>query len=648
MKELASRAYPDSDDLAEGFALSKFLTLLERDMELAVGVQRSTPKKLDDAVSEAIRLDCINQAVKRSRPMGVHAVQHPINHVPTGTRPTPSSSELQQVLKGIEDLRASQEQNFSSIRGQLDNHEERLRSIERASAVGPGKKQMQQRNCYRCGKLGHIARNCRVGSVQRYRHDQGGDNNLHYQCQGEGRQEPGILAIPGMSSNSCSLSGHLSDQHVSFLLDTGADVSVIRLDVWEAAGGDVTLLHPWKGRDQLVSASGEKLQVEGTDVLSVKLGTEVFQHPFIVVKDLPMEALLGADFIESNHCILDLANKECMFKDRRVKLHLEKRRQPGLEPAVPSLTTCMAIVTAHDAITIPPKHEMEVLGATSPDVRQGTWILEASNAFKESLHVANCIVTPRCGTVPLRVLNLSSEVLTILPGEKLAIIERLSKSQGAVVATLTKHQDRQSDSIGRVVSKQKQMALWELVQEGTSGLTDEQKQVLHQLLVKVADVFPDRDGEIGKTTILQHKIYTGEAAPIRQTPRRIPAFQREECKKILDGMLRQGVIAPSSSPWASPVVLARKKDGSLRFCVDYRRLNAVTRKDAYALPRIDDTLDALSGSKWFSTLDLASGYWQVEVAPEDREKTAFCTQEGLFEFQMMPFGLCNAPATFHV
>ena len=111
-------------------------------------------------------------------------------------------------------------------------------------------------------------------------------------------------------------------------------------------------------------------------------------------------------------------------------------------------------------------------------------------------------------------------------------------------------------------------------------------------------------------------------------------------------MLRLGVTAPSSSPWASPVVLAQKKDGSLRFCVDYRRLNTVTRKDAYVLPRIDDTLDALSSSKWFSTLDLASGYWQMEVAPEDKEKTAFCTQEGLFEFQTMPFGLRNAPATF--
>ena len=80
--------------------------------------------------------------------------------------------------------------------------------------------------------------------------------------------------------------------------------------------------------------------------------------------------------------------------------------------------------------------------------------------------------------------------------------------------------------------------------------------------------------------------------------------------------------------------------------MDYRKLNAATRKDAYPLPRIDDTLDSLGNSKWFSTLDLTSGYWQVEVNPEDRCKTAFCTSEGLFEFQVMPFGLCNAPATF--
>ena len=111
-------------------------------------------------------------------------------------------------------------------------------------------------------------------------------------------------------------------------------------------------------------------------------------------------------------------------------------------------------------------------------------------------------------------------------------------------------------------------------------------------------------------------------------------------------MQQKDVIEPSSSPWASPIVLVKKRDGSTRFCVDYRKLNKVTRKDAYPLPRIDDTLNTLAGAQWFSTLDLVSGYWQVEVDPNDRPKTAFCTTEGLFQFKVMPFGLCNAPATF--
>ena len=126
----------------------------------------------------------------------------------------------------------------------------------------------------------------------------------------------------------------------------------------------------------------------------------------------------------------------------------------------------------------------------------------------------------------------------------------------------------------------------------------------------------------------------------------MPTFQKDEARKLVKEMLDKDVIQPSESPWASPVVLVRKKDGSTRFCVDYRRVNAVTRKDAYPLPQVDETLDTLAGSKWFSTLDLISGYWQVEVSPEDQEKTAFTTPSGLFEFKVMPFGLCNAPATF--
>ena len=114
----------------------------------------------------------------------------------------------------------------------------------------------------------------------------------------------------------------------------------------------------------------------------------------------------------------------------------------------------------------------------------------------------------------------------------------------------------------------------------------------------------------------------------------------------VDSMLEQGVIEPASSPWASNVVLVRKKDGTFRCCIDYRQLNNVTIKDAYPLPRTDSCLDAMAEAQWFSTIDLRSSYHQVGVAPEDRDKTAFICPRGMYRFRSMPFGLCNAGATF--
>ena len=111
-------------------------------------------------------------------------------------------------------------------------------------------------------------------------------------------------------------------------------------------------------------------------------------------------------------------------------------------------------------------------------------------------------------------------------------------------------------------------------------------------------------------------------------------------------MLKAGVIEPATSEWASPVVLITKKDGSIRFCVDYRKLNALTVKDSYPLPRMDECLDSLGDATIFSTLDCNSGYWQIPIEERDRDKTAFVTHCGVHRFKRMPFGLCNAPATF--
>jgi hypothetical protein len=148
------------------------------------------------------------------------------------------------------------------------------------------------------------------------------------------------------------------------------------------------------------------------------------------------------------------------------------------------------------------------------------------------------------------------------------------------------------------------------------------------------------------TTIEKHHIPIENPLSIRQRAYRVAPLEQEFIKEEIDRMLKNNLIQPSESPWASPVVLVRKKNGSLRFCVDYRKLNSVTRRDGYPLPRIDELLDMFGRSKYFSTLDLASGYWQVAMETRDQAKTAFITSQGLYEFKVMPFGLTNAPATF--
>lgn len=189
-------------------------------------------------------------------------------------------------------------------------------------------------------------------------------------------------------------------------------------------------------------------------------------------------------------------------------------------------------------------------------------------------------------------------------------------------------------------------SLLDLADRSKCQLDQAQQAHLLSLLNEYRDVFAS-SLKTGRTGAAQHRIDTGNAAPIKQQPRRFPLTKRNKVGQMIQDMQQQDVIKPSSSPWVSPVVLVKKRDGSTRFCVDYRRLNDVIKKDSYPLPlpRIDDTFDAIAGSSWFSTLDLRSGYWQVEMDPRDREKTAFSTGDGLWQFKVMPFGLCNAPAT---
>ena len=176
--------------------------------------------------------------------------------------------------------------------------------------------------------------------------------------------------------------------------------------------------------------------------------------------------------------------------------------------------------------------------------------------------------------------------------------------------------------------------------------TPEDKVSLVSLLSKFPEVIAQHDKDIGTTDIFTHDITLTQSAPVRQAARRLSPTKSAIVKTLIDDMLTHDIIEPSTSPYASPIVLVDKPDGSHRFCVDYRKLNGITQKDAYPLPRIDDTLDALHGCTHFSTLDLQSGYWQVPMSPRSKPYTAFITSQGLFQFKRMPFGLSNAPATF--
>ena len=165
-------------------------------------------------------------------------------------------------------------------------------------------------------------------------------------------------------------------------------------------------------------------------------------------------------------------------------------------------------------------------------------------------------------------------------------------------------------------------------------LTEQESGELKALVDEFADVFALNDTELGCTD-----------RPIQQQPYHTPVVCREMVTEMIKQMEDQGIIRPSSSPWANPIVFVPKKDGKTRVCVDYRRLNAITKKDVFPLPQVDDILDALGGAKYFSSLDLLSGYWQIGLDDEAKQRSAFTTYDGLYEFVRMPFG-CNDPATF--
>ncbi|POM64080.1 Hypothetical protein PHPALM_20442 [Phytophthora palmivora] len=249
------------------------------------------------------------------------------------------------------------------------------------------------------------------------------------------------------------------------------------------------------------------------------------------------------------------------------------------------------------------------------------------------------------GTVSAQVLNVESR------REKLPAREALGtwKPVKEDMELLAVNGELERERVAAWVSKLKKEYAEPLTDEeklDISEMEQEDRDLVIALLRQYSGIVEKKTGcpPLARVNV-EHNINTGDAAPI-MLRRRHAVAENTLIYKEVDDMLQQGVIEPGQGAWGFPVVIVRKKDESVRFCIDYRALNAVTLKDVYPLPRVDETLEALLGSQRFSSLDLHSGYWQLGVAASDKPKTAFTTRRGLFQYTRMPFGLCNAPSTF--
>ena len=285
----------------------------------------------------------------------------------------------------------------------------------------------------------------------------------------------------------------------------------------------------------------------------------------------------------------------------------------------------------------------------SPDKR---FVVEPLGSCQGLL--VSAVVTSGRGLVPLSVINDTDRYVTLKPGCHVANATEAYQCEMACAAPDGFMMIRQLEGVSECdmqqqLDKVKQLMpshLKDLFSRSVVGLTLDRAAKVGVLLISYEDIFARHDLDIGCLEEVQHRINTGDSPPVRQKMRRTPfGFEAEE-RKHLQTLLDAGVIQPSESDWASAPVLVRKKDGSVRWCIDYRALNDKTVKDSFPLPNIEDCLEALAGTQYFSTLDMASGYYQICMAPEDRKKTAFVTKYGLFEHKRMGFGLCNAPATF--
>jgi len=320
-----------------------------------------------------------------------------------------------------------------------------------------------------------------------------------------------------------------------------------------------------------------------------------------------------------------------------------------------SIDADVGLVTATRPITLHPGESRTVTGFFRKPRNVKTAITEPV----DDMHSHSAIVCPRVvqvdkpgrtARIPVRICNVSAKPIKIRAKQNLCKLEEITVLREAPifepVTNASVSLETKSHEHAYKYNKTNMKDTYGIDLEDTD-LSEEQKNRVYQLFEKHNAIFPKSPLDLGHTSEIKHTIKLTNNEPFKEPYRRIPPAVYNEVREHLKEMLDLGAIRESNSPWSSNCVIVRKKNGEIRFCIDFRKLNERTKKDSYAIPRIEDTLHLLSGSKYFSKLDLKAGYWQVELEEEDKEKTAFQVGGlGFYECNRLPFGLCNAPATF--
>jgi hypothetical protein len=415
-----------------------------------------------------------------------------------------------------------------------------------------------------------------------------------------------------------TVAGAVDGVSVKFLVDSGAEGTILSQRCFATLPKSARSKF-LDGTGSITVADGSSLPCRGPALCNITVGGKTVTD-LVFVADIEDFALLGWDAQLELGVLYQVAGVDVVTPPvvRRVFNPVVRR-----------------VCLSRDFV-VPPRSEVLVTGIVEGGLNDGEVLVsQREDTTDPGMAVARTLVRVCRGVCPVRLLNPTEVPISLREKDVIAGAEVVDEVSAGPLSD-----DTAASELPAHLTELYTKAVVE------ANLPDVIAEQLKKLLIKHGNVFASSDDDLGRTTLVEHHIDTGDAAPIRQPARRLPLSQQADCEKEIESMLAKGVIEPGQSPWASPIVLVRKKDGSLRFCVDYRRLNNVTKFDAYPLPRIDETLEALGGAKWFTTLDLISGYWQVGLTPEAKLKSAFCVRSGLYLWRVMPFGLCNAPSTF--